>query len=907
MNDQIYEIDDFDVANVTAKYNEIEEQGPELKISKGTVILHFIRKSIRYKGNKSYKKTNEDAEISKEPVDQFPNFETFHAPLRSGYLYISISHKKNADTDYFEFQVTEVGTLILRSKSKGQIWTEEERGTQNTHVPYLTLDNKSFVYAAYSEVRWTTKYAEDQFFDPTKCFQHFDTHKWIRGETADFCIKGEQYQSSYYLYNPTKIAFDRAYKSYLANKDDWHYEEDAFMVLEDALGQISDLCYEILHANLSITAAMMAPLLSSTADELLGNIVNGTLNQAIDQSPEIDPTSISVEQTNLEAREKARKAIYDAKKMILSQINNSSRTERANIELTHYLKNNLLSGKFRVLQISRFLLTPADLVDFMIKDEQSDPDPGIQFVEEFFETEGYSSSLYYAILTQYIDIHLYKLSKTHYAYWKEVIDLFGTIAIYKDIFYNQKRFMDILTSVNLFHAGVSCTKSAFYKIKEGYHIEDYVLDMPEQELKALEKEHKGILPKSRRIIYPATEFTKLDYSVKLFEVNTIAFDYRGLETMDYLNGLRNDSRELYELINQVNQKAVAWVIEEKMSDKNTQSRTTMFSNLDDYVQHILKRSFGITGNNPNGFVFQDPKGSEELVYTGIVCKAASDKLNPLPYYKVFAMSHERIRNMGCAIYEYQMTDAVSKFVRFNKYGYYHSVSSSTGSAPEPFQFDGTINLDYTDSNNSRGNLMLRSNHVSDDEKSQIITRSIHKAQKDFINHPVTKGAIFILTSVITAGMMQGVSAGSRMLFRNAFRKVLANSSELTAKTIGAKAVVSIGYQTITQEGKVNLVTVLGDSFFSPYAGQALGNVFTINLDIFDFEIKYEWLFSNKAESRDYIASAAKTLIMGTVAKYCPIGYSNNKISIELVANFIYNSNFNAFSEGVSKAITNENK
>src|SRR5690554_7586950 len=81
-------------------------------------------------------------------------------------------------------------------------------------------------------------------------------------------------------------------------------------------------------------------------------------------------------------------------------------------------------------------------------------------------------------------------------------------------------------------------------------------------------------------------------------------------------------------------------------------------------------------------------------------------------------------------------------------------------------------------------------------------------------------------------MMQGVSAGSRMLFRNAFKnvakKALAKSSELTAKTIGTKAVVSIGYQTITQKGEVNLITVIGDSFFSPYVGAALGNMVSID-------------------------------------------------------------------------------
>lgn len=175
---------------------------------------------------------------------------------------------------------------------------------------------------------------------------------------------------------------------------------------------------------------------------------------------------------------------------------------------------------------------------------------------------------------------------------------------------------------------------------------------------------------------------------------------------------------------------------------------------------------------------------------------------------------------------------------------------------------------------------------------------------------MTKGAIFILTSVITAGMMQGVSAGSRMLFRNAFKnvakKALAKSSELTAKTIGTKAVVSIGYQTITQDGKVNLVTVLGDSFFSPFVGAALGNIFTLNINLINLKIEYKSLFSRNTASKEYVAAVLKTIIMGTAAKYCPIGFHNNNGSV-VVGNLIYSSNTNAFSEGVGKIIMNENE
>jgi hypothetical protein len=879
MSSKIYEVDDFDVATVTAKHKDIETVGPELKISKGTVVLHFIRKSIRYKKNNSYKQCNEGAEIPTEGVEGYPDFETFYAPLRPGFLYVKIFHGKDADTDYLEFQVTEIGTLILRSKSKGQVWTEEERGIQNTDVPYLTLDKKSFVYATYSEVRWDTKYAGDQFFNPSDCFQYFDTKKWYKKGAEDGCIKGEAYQNTYFLAKSTKQAFDRAYKSYINNKDDWDYEEDAFMVLEDDLGQISDLCYEILHANISITAAMMAPLLSSKADVLLNDIVSGKLDQAIERAPEIDYSKIPIEQTDLKAREKARNAIHEAKRIILAKIDNSLKTERANIELNHYLKNDLFAGKFRALHISRFLLTPSDFVDFMIKDEESEPDPGIKFIEDFFATEGYLSSSYYAILTQIVDIDLYKLSKTHFAFWREVIDVFGTISIYEDVFYNQKKFMDILTSVNLKNGEVSCTQKAFSKVAKRFHVEDYVLDMPDEELKALEKKYNAILPPNRRFIYPETEFTSRDYKAKGFEVKTIAFNYKGLAGMDDLNGLRSASRELYELIDQVNQKAIAWVSEENFGDVNAPSRTNFFTNLDDYAQHILKRQFGIPGDNPNGMVFPDPNNSEDLVYTGLVFKGNTANAIFDAYYKVYALPYNIIKGIGCEILTGKIPNRVSCYVRRSSYGSIQSLKLSypTQLSPEPFNLDGTLNIAYTNSSNKRKVQMLQSHHVSDEEKASIFQASIHQAQHDFVNHPVTKGAIFILTSVITAGMMQGVSAGSRMLFRNAFKK----ASQLTIKKVGKKiaetylkkkgseyafdASRSITYQD-TVEKKINLVTVLMDTFVNPYFGEFIGNAIFIGIDLETGNFKTESLINtnNRGLASFFVKSSIKALLNGKI-------------------------------------------
>jgi hypothetical protein len=75
-------------------------------------------------------------------------------------------------------------------------------------------------------------------------------------------------------------------------------------------------------------------------------------------------------------------------------------------------------------------------------------------------------------------------------------------------------------------------------------------------------------------------------------------------------------------------------------------------------------------------------------------------------------------------------------------------------------------------------------------------------------------------------MMQGVSAGSRMLFRNAFK--IAKSSEFTAKTIGTKAVVSVGYQSLVEQ-KVNFVTVVADSVLVPWVGEFVGNAFSLEL------------------------------------------------------------------------------
>src|SRR5690554_1090692 len=154
-------------------------------------------------------------------------------------------------------------------------------------------------------------------------------------------------------------------------------------------------------------------------------------------------------------------------------------------------------------------------------------------------------------------------------------------------------------------------------------------------------------------------------------------------------------------------------------------------------------------------------------------------------------------------------------------------------------------------------------------------------------------------------MMQGVSAGSRMLFRNAFKnvanKALAKSSELTAKTIGTKAVVSIGYQTITQKGEVNLITVIGDSFFSPYVGAALGNMVSIKVDVLEERmVEYDTIF--KKDTKVIISAIAKSLIAGTLGRY---GGNNPKVDTVLFdtgMEVIIKSNENVFIQSIGKII-----
>ena len=81
---------------------------------------------------------------------------------------------------------------------------------------------------------------------------------------------------------------------------------------------------------------------------------------------------------------------------------------------------------------------------------------------------------------------------------------------------------------------------------------------------------------------------------------------------------------------------------------------------------------------------------------------------------------------------------------------------------EPFNIDGSINSAYTNQSDSHENMFLNSRYVSGQEKVKIMTWSVHRAQVDFLSHPVTKNTIFVLTTVITAGMAQGLAGASRI-------------------------------------------------------------------------------------------------------------------------------------------------
>ncbi len=190
-------------------------------------------------------------------------------------------------------------------------------------------------------------------------------------------------------------------------------------------------------------------------------------------------------------------------------------------------------------------------------------------------------------------------------------------------------------------------------------------------------------------------------------------------------------------------------------------------------------------------------------------------------------------------------------------------------------------------------LLLKSKYLTNEEKSKIIISGIHKAHDEFLNHPITQGTIFVLTSVITAGSLTGISSAAQMVSRNVLKPVLRYSfvkgSELTAKTIMAKAFVSASYQALTQKGEINLLTVIGDSFFTPYVGAALGNTFTLSFNFVTMKGKAETVFDKNKSTKHIVSALVKTIIAGSCGKhggtdYNLLGVGISKIMLANTAN-----------------------
>ncbi len=135
--------------------------------------------------------------------------------------------------------------------------------------------------------------------------------------------------------------------------------------------------------------------------------------------------------------------------------------------------------------------------------------------------------------------------------------------------------------------------------------------------------------------------------------------------MDELNGLRNESIKLYDLVVNINKNVAAWVSEDVSKDEDASARTVCFTNLQDYATHILKRKFGITGDNPNGIVFPE-KSTGELLYTGIVLHNTT-----VDNYKVYAMPYEKIYAINCKVGVNKSSTAVKRYLRLSEKGTVH--------------------------------------------------------------------------------------------------------------------------------------------------------------------------------------------------------------------------------------------
>ncbi|MFV0345477.1 MAG: hypothetical protein ACK5IQ_04425 [Bacteroidales bacterium] len=227
---------------------------------------------------------------------------------------------------------------------------------------------------------------------------------------------------------------------------------------------------------------------------------------------------------------------------------------------------------------------------------------------------------------------------------------------------------------------------------------------------------------------------------------------------------------------------------------------------------------------------------------------------------------------------------------------------------EPFEYDGSINPDYAIANKRS---MFKSPYLTEEERLQIMQDSIHRAQRDFIRHPVTKGTIFMLSTVMTAGMVGPINIGSRLLSRNflgkVFRIVVFDGTKLSPRIMGTKAFISASYQAITQDWEINLSAVLCDSVLMPFMGAALGNAFTLDFYIPKGELEFDTIFYKNKTSKDYMKAITKTMITGLLSKYIPQHagvdeFVGDYVFAKGVANFVINTQINILSYGIGEAI-----
>ncbi len=205
---------------------------------------------------------------------------------------------------------------------------------------------------------------------------------------------------------------------------------------------------------------------------------------------------------------------------------------------------------------------------------------------------------------------------------------------------------------------------------------------------------------------------------------------------------------------------------------------------------------------------------------------------------------------------------------------------------EPFLPDGSVNSAFVKQSDSGEVLLLKSKYLTNEEKSKIIISGIHKAHDEFLNHPVTQSAIFVLTTVATAGFASSINLGSKALVyaRNAYSGISRMTTKQILKQVGKAYIKKKGSQYIIDatrsicyqysvEQKINFVTVTMDTFIHPYIGEFVGNTFFIGIDFTDEGAKFEAnsIFDNGLTFKEFTSLVVKSSIKA---------FLNGKIGID---------------------------